>query len=61
MQTSVSRSIAPGTFGVATVGTLNAGSRNNVIGDRAELLLNVRTFETDLRDHILAKIEHIVR
>ena len=61
VQTSVSRSIAPGTFGVATVGAFNAGSRNNVIGDRAEPLLNVRTFETDLRDPILAEIEHIVR
>lgn len=32
-----------------------------MIGDRAELLLNVRTFETDVREHILAEIEHIVR
>jgi hippurate hydrolase len=61
LQTIVSRSIPPGTFGVVTVGAFNAGSKSNVIGDRAELLLNVRTFETDVRDHILAEIEHIVR
>lgn len=61
LQTIVSRTLAPGTFAVVTVGALNAGEKSNVIPDHAELQLNVRTFNTEVRDHVLAEIEHIVR
>ena len=42
LQGIVSREIAPGEFGVVTVGAIKVGSAPNVISDRAELLLNVR-------------------
>jgi metal-dependent amidase/aminoacylase/carboxypeptidase family protein len=61
LQTIVSRETQPGQFAVVTVGASNAGAKSNVIPDRAELLLNVRTYDTALRERILAAIERIVR
>lgn len=61
LQTIVARDIAPSDFGVVTVGSLHAGSKSNVISDRAELLLNVRTYDPDVRTRILERIEHIIR
>jgi amidohydrolase len=61
LQTIVSREIAPGHFGVVTVGSLQAGSKSNVIPDNAVLLVNMRTYDTSVRDDIVAAIERIVR
>lgn len=55
------RVIAPGDFGVVTVGSLHAGTRDNVIGDRAVLELNVRAYNPEIRQKLLASIEQIVR
>ncbi|WP_045729435.1 amidohydrolase [Pseudarthrobacter chlorophenolicus] len=61
LQTVVSREIRPGEFAVLTVGALNAGTKSNIIPDRAELLLNIRTYDPQVRSTILAAIERIVR
>ena len=61
LQTIVSRETKPGEFAVVTVGALNAGSKSNIIADRAELLLNLRTYDTQVREDIMAAIERIVR
>lgn len=61
LQTIVSRETRPGQFAVVTVGALNAGFKSNIIPDRAELLLNLRTYDTELRERIMASIERIVR
>lgn len=61
LQTIVSREIEPGQFAVVTVGASNAGSKSNIIPDRAELLLNLRTYDIELRESIIAAIERIVR
>lgn len=61
LQTIVSREIAPGDFGVVTVGSLQAGSKSNVIPDHAVLLVNMRTYDTAVHDKIAAAIERIVR
>lgn len=61
LQTIVSRETKPGEFAVVTVGALNAGSKSNIIADRAELLLNLRTYDTKVREDIMAAIERIVR
>ncbi|HHX48126.1 MAG TPA: amidohydrolase, partial [Brevibacterium sp.] len=50
-----------GEFAVVTVGASNAGSKSNIIPDRAELLLNVRTYDTAVRKRVIASIERIVR
>ena len=61
LQGIVSREVAPGQFGVVTVGAVNVGKAPNVIADRAELLLNVRTYDNAVRDKILGAIDRIVR
>lgn len=61
LQTIVSREIEPGAFAVVTVGSLQAGATANIIADRAELRLNVRTYDEHIRDQVLAAIERIVR
>ncbi len=60
LQTIVSRETRPGEFAVVTVGALNAGTKSNIIPETATLLLNLRTYDTTLRDRILASIERIV-
>ena len=61
LQTIVSRETEPGEFAVVTVGASNAGSKSNIIPDRAELLLNVRTYDTAVRKRVIASIERIAR
>jgi len=61
LQTIVSRETMPGEFAVVTVGASNAGSKPNIIADRAVLLLNIRTYDTELRGRVIAAIERIVR
>jgi len=61
LQTVVSREIRPGEFSVLTIGALNAGTKSNIIPDRAELLLNVRTYDPQVRSTVLAAIKRIVR
>lgn len=61
LQTIVSRETDPGEFAVVTVGASNSGSKSNIIPDRAELLLNLRTYDMGVRDRIIASIERIVR
>jgi amidohydrolase len=61
LQTIVSRETQPGQFAVVTVGASNAGTKSNIIPAHAELLLNLRTYDTALRERIIASIERIVR
>ncbi|MFY9262453.1 MAG: amidohydrolase [Actinomycetaceae bacterium] len=60
LQTIVARELAPGEFGVVTVGAIQAGAKSNVIPDRAELLLNVRTYSNETHEKILSAIRRIV-
>jgi amidohydrolase len=61
LQTVVSREVAPGETAVLTVGSVQAGTKSNVIPDHAVLQLNVRTFSEATRTTILDAIERIVR
>ena len=45
---------------VVTVGTLQAGTSENVIPDRALLRLNVRTFKDQVRERVLSAIRRIL-
>lgn len=60
LQTVVSRETRPGEFAVVTVGKMTVGSKVNIISDRAELQLNVRTYDEQTRERVLAAIERIV-
>jgi amidohydrolase len=60
LQTIVSREVAPDEVAVVTVAAIHAGRKENVIPAEAELKLNVRTFDPDVRDRVLAAITRIV-
>ena len=60
LQTIVSREVAADEFAVVTVGSLQAGTKENVIPDEAVIKLNVRTFDAGVRKRVLAAIERIV-
>jgi amidohydrolase len=61
LQTVVAREVAPGDQAVLTVGSIESGTKSNVIPDRAVLQLNVRTYDERTRSAVLAAIERIVR
>ncbi|MGH9740360.1 MAG: M20 family metallopeptidase [Candidatus Acidiferrales bacterium] len=60
LQTIVSREIAPTDAAVVTIGSLQAGTKENVIPDEAVIKLNVRTFDENVRKRVFAAIERIV-
>ena len=60
LQTIVSRELAASEAAVVTVGSLQAGEKENVIPDEALIKLNVRTFDPDVRARVLAAITRIV-
>ena len=61
LQTITSRELKPGEMAVITVGYIQAGTKNNIIPDRAELGLTVRTFKPEIRKQILAAIARITK
>ena len=61
LQTVVSREIAPSETAVLTIGSSQAGSKSNVIPDRAVLQLNLRSYAPQTRQRMLAAIQRIVR
>jgi hippurate hydrolase len=60
LQTVVSREVAPAESSVLTVGSIRAGSKSNVIPDRAVLQLNIRTYSEKTRTTMLDAIKRIV-
>ncbi len=60
LQTVVSREVAGGDTAVVTVGAINAGTKDNIIPDEAELKLNIRTFTPEVRSTVLAAVTRIV-
>jgi metal-dependent amidase/aminoacylase/carboxypeptidase family protein len=61
LQTIVSREIAQSESAVVTIGSLHAGTTENVIPDEAILTLNIRTFDERVRKHVLSAIERIIK
>ena len=59
LQTIVSREIAGGETAVVTVGTMHAGTKSNIIPPDATLGINVRTYDTGVRDRVIAGIRRI--
>ncbi|WP_431278973.1 amidohydrolase [Leifsonia poae] len=60
LQTVVSREVAPHDTSVVTVGSLHAGSANNIIAAEAKLGISVRSFNEEVRAGVLAGVERIV-
>lgn len=60
LQGVVAREVAAADTAVVTVGTLHAGTKVNIIPDEAVLEISVRTFDTTVREQVLAAIRRIV-
>jgi amidohydrolase len=59
LQTIVSREVAPTEPAVLTIGSLQAGTKENIIPDDATIKLNMRTFSEDTREYMLSSIRRI--
>lgn len=59
LQTIVSREVAPLDSAVLTIGSLQAGSKENIIPDDATLKLNLRTYDERVRTHMLQAVKRI--
>jgi hippurate hydrolase len=60
LQTIVSRETPPRETAVLTVGSIQAGTKSNVISDRAVLELNIRTYSEQTRKTLLDAVHRIV-
>lgn len=60
LQTVVAREVPPSETAVLTVGSIQAGSKSNIIPDRAVLLLNLRTYSAATRSTVLDAIRRII-
>src|SRR3989475_6367458 len=61
LQTIVSREVKPGEAAVVTVGYIQAGTKNNIISDQAEMGLTVRSYKPEIRKQVLAAIMRITK
>ncbi len=59
LQSVVSRSIDPLQPGVITVGSIHGGSKNNIIGDKVEMQLTVRSNDPAVRLQLLDGIDRV--
>ncbi|KPF45185.1 amidohydrolase [Rhizobium sp. AAP43] len=59
LQTIVSRNIHPLDPTVITVGGFHAGAASNVIPERAEMVLSIRSFDSAVRDQLEARIRAV--
>lgn len=59
LQQIVSRQIDPIDTAVVTVGTFQAGSAFNIIAETAKITGTVRTFDTNVQDYIIHKLEKV--
>jgi amidohydrolase len=61
LQTIVARELSPNEAAVVTVGSLQAGTKENVIPDEAIIKLNVRSYDPGVRKRVLTAIERIAK
>ena len=61
LQSIVSREVGPLSPAVVTVGSFHAGTKHNIISDRADLQLTVRANDEGTRKQLLAAIERIAK
>ena len=61
LQNIVSREVDPADAAVVTVGSVQAGSAENVIEDKAVLKINTRTTSSATREKVLASVRRIIK
>jgi amidohydrolase len=60
-QTIVSRENNPLDPIVITVGSIHGGTKHNIIPDEVKMQVTVRTYKSEVREHVLAAIERIAK
>ncbi|KOV60634.1 amidohydrolase [Streptomyces sp. MMG1121] len=60
LQGIVAREVPPAEAAVVTVGRLQAGTKDNIIPDTAELGINVRSYSPQVRTRVMEAIERII-
>jgi len=61
LQTIVSREVNPIDAAVITVGSIHGGTKHNIIPDRVQLQLTVRSFKPEVQKRLIAAIERIAK
>jgi hippurate hydrolase len=61
LQSIVSREVAGTDTAVLTVGTMHAGTKNNIIPDTAQIGVNIRSYEPHVRNRVVGSMERIIR
>ena len=61
LQTIVSRENSPLDPAVVTIGSIHGGAKSNIIPDEVKMMLTVRSYKEEVRQHILASIERITK
>jgi amidohydrolase len=61
LQGIVAREVPPAETAVVTVGRLQAGTKDNIIPDTAELGISMRSYSPEVRDLVRAAVERVVR
>lgn len=61
LQTIISRENSPLDPAVVTVGSIHGGAKSNIIPDEVKMLLTVRSYKEEVRQHILHSIERITK
>ncbi|KAL9093352.1 MAG: hypothetical protein Q9165_004093 [Trypethelium subeluteriae] len=62
LQTIISREISPSEeIAVATIGAFHAGESENKIQDKAEMRVNIRTFDSDTRNRAIEGVRRIIK
>lgn len=59
LQTIVSRETAPLDSAVLTIGSIQAGTKENIIPDEAVIKLNMRSYKDNVRDKMMASVKRI--
>lgn len=59
LQTIVSRNVNPFEPSIVTIGAFNSGKASNIIPDRAELVVDIRSFDPIVRDELERRIRLI--
>jgi len=61
LQTLVARETSPFESGVVTVGSIHAGTKHNIISNKAHLQITIRSYSDEVRANLKAGIERIAR
>ncbi len=61
LQTLVARETSPFESGVVTVGSIHAGTKHNIISNRAHLQITIRSYSEEVRENLKSGIERIAR